>query len=321
MNSFSKRLYEFIKINFSLILCYTVVSVFLILMIFNYFQTTKLNKISRGFLSRNFQELHINNIDISNLENILKEALPKGGVVLKKEFLTGNVNADINKIYFKKGFNSPTLLSGRFLSEEESFSNENLAVVGKNLINNIKNKNNKNWILINDTYYEVIGICGEEYESKLDSTIFIPMKGKNKKNIEGTIIVDGVSNIENFIRKVEEKSQNKIILEKIEEKKIVQVSIDPKTGKTTEEVITMKDLDSNFLSLYVYIITFISALLCIISISIYWYDKNKKEIVVCNILGFYKKEILFRLVKKYFAIATLGSLIGILISILILNIL
>ena len=52
-----------------------------------------------------------------------------------------------------------------------------------------------------------------------------------------------------------------------------------------------------------------------------WYDKNKKEIYVCKVLGFYKKEIFVRIMKKYCTIAILGSVIGIGIAIFILIIL
>ncbi|MGG7060231.1 ABC transporter permease [Clostridium tertium] len=323
MNDSFKRLYEFVKINFSLILCYTIVSIFFTLMIFNYYQNNKLNKISRGFLSKNYQEFYINNdIDISNFEDIIKEVLPKKGLILKKESFPESIEFNLNRIYFKSGFNYPNLLEGRFLTEEESFSDKNLAVVGKNLLKNIEYKDNKKFILINNIYYEVIGICGEDYESKLDYTIFIPMTIRDNINkFNGTIFVDGIRNVDNFINKVKEKSQNNIILTKVEEAKFIQGSVDPLTGKTTEKVIVMNDLENNSLSIYIYFAIFISALLCIISMSLYWFEKNKKEILVLNILGFYKKEILLRIIKKYFSSATLGSLVGLSISIIILNIL
>lgn len=321
MYDYLKMIWRFIKINFSLILSYIIVTIFIISMSFNYIQNDKLKKISRGFLSRDSLEVKINNVYDDDLESIIKEILPSEGIIIKKEPLNSKFIAEINRIYLKQGFKSPTVSDGRFLTEEESFSNKKIAVVGKGLTDFIEEKDGKSFILINNIQYEVIGICGEKYESKLDSMIYIPMGTGTDYKINGTIIIDQVSNVEIFMQRVKEESQDRISLEKVEEGKIVQGSIDPVTGEVTEVILSNNDLDSSALSFYIYGITVISAVLCIISISMNWYDKNKKEIYVCKVLGFYKKEIFVRIMKKYCTIAILGSVIGIGIAIFILIIL
>lgn len=313
-----KRLYNFIKINCSLFLCFISVTIFLFMMISNYLSTKELNTIARGFLTVDSQEFNVSG-DISALEfeRAIKDNLPKSGAVLRKDF----AEEEIIGIYNKKGFKSPSLIKGRFLDEEESFGDKKLAVIGQGLQHGIEIKDNKEWIKINGDSYKVIGVIGAEYKSRLDSMIFIPLRLVNEiYSINGNIIVDGTENPEVFIDKVKSKLDGKVEFNKIESSDITIGTLDPSTGKSTEELINSNELNKNSITSYVYLIVFISAMLCVISISIYWYEKMKKEIIVCNMLGFYKTEIIFRYIKKYMAVVIMGSIVGSLISIVILSI-
>lgn len=314
MNDYLKRLCRFTKINSSLILSYIIVTTVIISMSYSYVQNNKINKISRGFLSKDSIELRVQNSYEGDLGSIINKNLSSNSAVIKKEFLSNGFVAEINRIYFKSEFEVPSLLEGRFLKEDESFSDKRVAVVGQGLIEHIVQKNEKEIIMINNFEYEVIGICGEEYKSRLDSMIYIPMTSNEDYKFNDIINIDNLNDIDNFIQVVKEESENKIILEKVQEGMLIQGTIDPLTGEVKEAVITESDLDSNTVSFYIYTITFISVVLCIISISIYWYDRNKKEVFVCKLLGFYEKEIFIRLMKKYCKIAILGSTIGIVVA-------
>lgn len=318
MSGVIKRLYNFIKVNFSLFLCFISVTTFLFMMISNYLSTKELNTIARGFLTVNFQEFNVSgDINALEFEKVIKENLPRNGAVFRKDF----AQEEIIGIYNKKWFKSPPLIKGRFLNEEESFGNKKLAVIGQGLQHRVEAKDNKEWIKINGDSYEVTGVIGAEYESRLDSMIFIPLRLVNEiYSINGNIIVDGIKNSEIFIDKIKSETGGKVEFNKIEGAEIMSGTLDPLTGKSTEEVINSNDLDKNSMTSYIYLIMFISAMLCVISISIYWYEKMKKEIIVCNMLGFYKNEIVFRCIKKYMAIAIMGSIVGSLISIAILSI-
>ena len=288
------------------------------MMISNYLSTKELNTIARGFLTVNFQEFNVSgDINALEFEKVIKENLPRNGAVFRKDF----DKEEIVGIYNKEWFKAPPLIKGRFLNEEESFGNKKLAVIGQGLQHRVEAKDNKEWIKINGDSYEVTGVIGAEYESRLDSMIFVPLRLVNEiYSINGNIVVDRIKNPENFINKVKSEIGGKVEFNKIEGTEIMSGTLDPLTGKSTEEVINSNDLDKNSMTSYIYLIMFISAMLCVISISIYWYEKMKKEIIVFNMLGFYKNEIVFRCIKKYMAIAIMGSIVGSFISIAILSI-
>lgn len=319
MKVFLRKLYDFIKISCSLLLCYSIVTIFIIMMIANYLSNKELNTISRGFLTSNSQRFNVNgNIDILDLENVIRETLPQKGAIFRKDFSQDNITG----IYKKKDFDNPPLIKGRFLDESESFSNKKIAVVGQGLQHSFITKNNKEWIEINGINYEVIGIVGTEYRSRLDSMIFIPLGVVNRQYEPlREIIIDGINNPENFLDTVMSNSNGQVEFSNIKDKKIMRGTFDPETGEQTDVVISSNDLNKNQLTSYIYLIVCISALLCILSISIYWSKKFKKEIIVCNILGLYKSEIFIRFIKRYIKVALIGIVLGGLFSILCLSIL
>ncbi|MEN8435960.1 ABC transporter permease (plasmid) [Clostridium septicum] len=319
MKVFIRKLYDFIRLNCSLLLCYAMVTIFVIMMAANYVSNKELNTISRGFLTSSSQKFNVSiNIDVLDLEEIIRKTLPKEGAIFRKGFSDENVTG----VYKKKSFDDPPLIRGRFLDEEESFSNKKIAVVGQGLQHSFINDNGRDWIKIDGINYEVIGVIGTDYSSRLDSMIFIPLGVVNRQyDIKGEVIVDGVNNPEKILDKIMSNSNGKVEFSRVKDKKIMGGTFDPKNGKQTEEVLSSNELNENYLTSYIYLIVFISALLCIISISIYWIKKIKKEIIVCNLLGFYKGEIFIRCIKQYIKVVLLGSILGSLFSIVCLNIL
>lgn len=317
LKNFLRNIFKSIKINCSLLLCYISVTIFLFMMVSNYLETKELNKISRGFLTVKSQEYTINgDINFLEFEKFLTDNLPKKGAIFRKDFS----GEDIVGIYNKEGFKSPPLIMGRFLSEEESFSNKKLAVIGQGLKHGIVNKDGKEFIKVNNMDYEVIGIVGKDYSSRLDSMVFIPMTSINEVyGIGGEIIVDGIKNTESFMDKIKSEIGGNFKFTIKTEYESTVSTLDPSSGEATEEVFSSKDLNKNSFNMYIYYIVFLSAILCIVSMSIYWYQKRKKEISVCNILGFYRQEIFIRCAKKYVAVLISGGLIGTIISLVILN--
>ncbi|MEG1132543.1 MAG: ABC transporter permease [Romboutsia sp.] len=319
MKAFIRKLYDFIKTNCSLLLCYSIVTIFIMMMIANYISNKELNTVSRGFLTSSSQKFNVNgNIDALELEEVIRGTLPQEGAIFRKNFSNENTTG----IYKKEDFNDPPLIKGRFLDEEESFSNKKVAVVGQGLQHSFVNNNGKEWIEIDGTNFEVIGVVGTDYSSRLDSMIFIPLGVVNRQyGTVGEIIIDGVNNTEKFLDKVRHNINSDVEFSKVNDKKIISGTFDPQTGKETEKVLSSSDLSKNNLNSYIYLIVFISALLCIISISIYWYEKIKKEITVCNILGFYKHEIFIRCINHYIKVVLTGIMFGMFFSVVILRIL
>ena len=57
--------------------------------------------------------------------------------------------------------NSPKLLSGRFFKEDDFNCGKKYIVLGKELKSNIETRSGKDYYYINNEYYEVIGIMGD----------------------------------------------------------------------------------------------------------------------------------------------------------------
>lgn len=79
----------------------------------------------------------------------------------------------IRQIYFQGLYNTPPLIAGRFFDSADFDSKENVAVVGKDRVNEIIKIDNKNYITCENKNFEVIGVAGTTKISVLDSTIFV----------------------------------------------------------------------------------------------------------------------------------------------------
>ncbi|NRT71379.1 ABC transporter permease [Clostridium beijerinckii] len=78
-------------------------------------------------------------------------------------------------IYFGKDFNSAyNLISGRFFNKDDFEKNNNLVVIGKDMLKYTKTEGEKRYLLNGDTEFEVIGVVGKEGISTMydDKIIF-----------------------------------------------------------------------------------------------------------------------------------------------------
>lgn len=74
---------------------------------------------------------------------------------------------------------TPSLIEGRFFTKNDftSSNNENLAVIGKGLLDKIETLNDEKYILFNNKKYKVIGVVGDKKSQKmLDYTLIFNLK-------------------------------------------------------------------------------------------------------------------------------------------------
>lgn len=109
--------------------------------------------------------------------------LPEDGI------LYNNLSWDKNykSIIFKENIPTIPILEGRFF--EQTDREKKVAVVGKNIAENLQKSDPI--IDINGIEYEVIGIIGVEYTTKLDNTVWVIMNNENI-NCSSTFTLDGL---------------------------------------------------------------------------------------------------------------------------------
>lgn len=164
---------------------------------------------------------------------------------------------------------SPPILEGKFFPVE---TNKTQAVVGKNLINIIKEVDGKNVISFDNKYYEVIGIMGEEFTSRIDSLILLTS--------------DKIPSVEN--QNIVIDSSNKCTIKKISNAILSQENCEliEKEYLGLNRLVK-SDFFSGFFSIY-------SILVVIFSILVYgryWFEKEKRFLELLNMLGFRKSKI------------------------------
>ncbi len=126
----------------------------------------KLDKISNSFYNKQSVYFYQTNdtIDYFNIYNSMSE-----NMLLYNQLSTSE---DIRGVIFKGNIDYPDLISGNFFSEKDfSVDKSKLAVVGKSV--KTENVNGKNFYVYNGNYYEVTGIIGYDFPTKLDKTVLL----------------------------------------------------------------------------------------------------------------------------------------------------
>ncbi len=97
-------------------------------------------------------------------------------------------------IYYTGNTELPPLVSGRFISSEESLADTKLAVIGKNLKKDtwVDESTKKTFITAFDQPYEVIGVIGMESVSTIDDLVYVPFGSlSGEAQISGRFCLDG----------------------------------------------------------------------------------------------------------------------------------
>ncbi|KHL91306.1 hypothetical protein QW71_35360 [Paenibacillus sp. IHB B 3415] len=148
----------------------------LIVIVFNYYQVkqTELNLLSRSLYNENSifftlkekaAEINWSEIDTSEDYTIFSELGSVENNGSWKEILA---------IYFNKSTYYPPLADGRYFNDTDFYTNQNLAVIGKNIDKTeLLEEKGELYYPFAGRNYKVIGIMGASYSSKIDDTVFV----------------------------------------------------------------------------------------------------------------------------------------------------
>lgn len=196
----------------------------------------------------------------------------------------------------------PPVVSGRFFTEAECLSSENLAVIGSNYMDETYEVGEERFILYNDDEYKVIGVAGLSYPTTLDSLMFLNLGSAHIKELKDIrFFVDGKANSPEKIFEI----MNAFTLKEIE------------TGLIRMDMpTTLTDLVSGgvYLKQHLTVLTFAFVVLTYISILTYTLSAENKKIGVMLLSGISVNRIFRHVYGRIFAFGIAGVALGVIVS-------
>lgn len=248
----------------------------------------------------------------------------KSSIISTKDFfkiISSEKNLMIQKSYIEDGGlrgqalylsddpkNSPNILEGRYFKKEDFVSNTPVAVIGKDIANRTIKENGKEFLMINNLKYRVIGIMGGE--DSLSNNKFIVNLNSYLLNYEKVIDMNDFYQVEWINYSTEVKFSE--LKEKIK-------NIDSNGILIEDNSRTIKNPIMNYIKYRaIYIIIIVAVfLLNIISITAYYINKNEKKTGVLKALGITNRIIIRKIVLEYELVSLISFIIGIAIHFII----
>ena len=151
----------------------------------------ELEESSRGFYSEEAVSLYCTEENWDGILDILEEGNWKNGILFRRDL---EVGIDTRGVFYEGKYRGYPLLSGRFFTEEESLGKERIALIGRNLRQDLYEKDGRKYIEILGEPFEVIGVLGSAQPTRLDRMQLIPMGAAAElAEAAGTYVVDGTS--------------------------------------------------------------------------------------------------------------------------------
>ena len=210
----------------------------------------------------------VNNAKIAYLEKNILVLSRDSYIDLRTSIYIDENRCDIHGIgFYDEKIYTPNT-SGKFFSKDHINEDTNVAIVGKNLSNKIYKENNKSFITINNTPYEVIGVSKESYYL---NSILLPMKS--------FLNITKNDPIMNFSWMVISPSLSLSTI-----KSTLGISNSPKELFIDLKNNDVYDLNTVFL-MFTSIITLLVASINIVNFISIWIEERKKEIAIRKAVG------------------------------------
>ena len=224
-------------------------------------------------------------------------------VSLEADNIILHIPRDIAKgkaIYSKLENNDIPIMSGRFLNIDDFKFKNNSIVIGKNLEQYVKFKENKKYLTIANEELEVIGIMGKKNKTTaFDNTFYVNLLGLKLPN-------NNLENLYNykFIGTCDENELKTVI------KNICTISkVDSLEFKSTKEQITFNEIYDNIMEyIYIIAIVFMFIIANVSNIFNLWWENNKLKFTINRMVGATKLDILkfsILIMAKQFIVAML----------------
>ncbi|WP_232299866.1 ABC transporter permease [Bacillus cereus] len=241
-----------------------------------------IDKITNNFYSKNSVDFHIKNDNRPlDMQNFLNQIDERDFILFKENVL----ELPYIKGIFRSGdIEAPPLVSGRFFQTDDFFKNKNIAVVGKSN-NDIILKNGKRYIQLNNTKFEIIGIMGEDFPTKLDTMIFLNLDAvlKLENKNYGSYVLDGKKDMTSTFDRLEQDMGPSISIVKADK-------------ETTGSSRIFERNRGDYGIIILFILVILSMSIVIVS---YWFYKKRISISIQHVIGHRMLHIYMNLLKKH----------------------
>ncbi len=252
----------------------------------------ELEESRRGFYSENAYYLDNEEGTLEEILAILKKEEWKDGILYLQNL---DMESDTRGIYYKGEIRKLPLISGRYLTEEETAGRERKAMVGQRYEKDIYQEDGKSCIDILGQKFEVVGILGSAQATRLDSMKWIPLSAAAElAGPEGEYVADG---------RTEASIENNAELLKavmVTDPSMQTVSVFTDTGE--EKAFSFPERNRNVVE-KIYAAIVFSFVLNMLLAGSSWSRSRNQQIQAEKMLGFSGGEILLSLFGRYFRIA------------------
>lgn len=223
-------------------------------------------------------------------DNFVKEHISCGIYLDDK----GSTENTIRYMAFTEDYVNFPMQNGRFLELEDFKKNNRVAVVGKN-VENVYEKEGKQYIQINDQEYYVLGRMGYEEETAFDNYIFVNMFTCDDKVLK-IYTIDFFSAID-----VNETMDDCA-------KKMQELDCDMEVLVETDNFADTVTVDFDILSYFLGLL--LCYILCIILISYQWLMLQRRELGIRRLVGASKREVVSYIMVQYISYMLISFVVG-----------
>ncbi|MGC5326766.1 ABC transporter permease [Brevibacillus sp. SYSU BS000544] len=267
---------------------YVLLSIILVSASFFHVKQIELSTLTRGLYGANslfFKKAE----DKGPLDWRLLDTQQKYTIFKELETTETNVLA----IYYKKDTYSPGMISGRFFQENDFYNGKNLAVVGQKIdMGNFIHKNGKMYYKFHGKDYEIIGIMGAMYQSKIDTTILLNLDAVDNGDFsqDNTYVMN--------IEKGESIKKNNILVFK---DNILNIHVFDRGDSGAQRYVNI-GLFQDWLLIIVICLLISSSIL----FTAYWMRKKYSEIWILWLVGITVRKTCRKIVVTYLAITLMS---------------
>lgn len=264
---------------------------------------------TNNFFSNNSIVFHLQSNKIIR-KDFLKIINNESNIMIQKNYIEDN-GLKGQALYLSNRQNKyPNIIKGRYFKKEDFQNNNPVAVIGKDITDKTIKENGKEFFVINNLKYEVIGIMGNS-----DS----PFNNKFLINLNSYLLsIDGIVDVNDFYQ-IECTDDNMNTKLKYLELSRQVKNVDSSSVLIQDNSRTIKDPTMDYIKYRsTYIIgVLIIFILNITSITSYYINKSEKEIGVLKALGIINNIIIKKIVFQYILVSFICFIIGIAIHYLI----
>ncbi|SHJ91316.1 MacB-like core domain-containing protein [Clostridium amylolyticum] len=303
-----RTIYRNIKNSTGLVIIFTTIFIFFTLVATVILSQRQFNKNIDSFLSQDYKEIYIRELNPENIKLIFNElSNNKGTIILSNDVYNEDLKLTAKWVYFNdKLFGTPPKIkSGRFFNIEDFKSNNPVAVIGESYLEETYEEKEEKYINFKGISFKVIGVfkSGKGY---FDNSLMLNFNAlaDNKlsvnnmqyDNYNGSVIQDLNSLKSSF----ENSDTGKLF------------SIESPMMNTSDHLSGVLKQYKSLIDKFMLMLA--ALILNTILASFFWIQKKTKEIGVRRIYGASNIKMVFSIIKDYLSVVFFSTILTVIIN-------